>query len=75
MCVCFQGAASYVVLQHDCSRRFFVEAAALVCVTVYGLQENLVDDGSAISIRSLGLVVVDVVCLRDCLMLHYVKVF
>ena len=27
-------------------RGFFVEAAALVCVTADGLQENLVDDGS-----------------------------
>ena len=62
MRVRFQSGASYGVLQHGCSRRFFVEAAALLRFTVYGFQENLVDDGScAVRVRSLGLVVVDVV--------------
>lgn len=74
MCVHFQGCTSYRVLQHGIGRRFFVEAAAVVRITVYGLQENLVDDRSCgLSVWDLGLVVVYVIRLWDSMLLHHVE--
>lgn len=74
MRVHLQGCTSYGVLQHGGDRRVFVEAAAFVCVTVYGLQENLVDDGSCgLRVWGLGFVVVYVVRLWDCMLLQHVE--
>lgn len=51
-----------------------MEAAVFVRLTVYGLQENLVDDGSCgLSVRVLDLVCVYVVCLRDSMLLQHVE--
>lgn len=49
-----------------------MEAAAFICITVNGFQENLVDDGSD-GLRVCALVVVYVVRLRDSLLLQHVK--
>lgn len=71
MCVHFQSRASSRVLQHRGGRRVFVEAAALLQVTVYWLQENLVDYWPCdVQFCSFGLVVVYVVRLWDGLLLQ-----
>lgn len=72
MSVHFQGCTG--LFQHGGGRRFFMEAAVFVGVTVYGLQENLVDDGSCgLSVRVLDLVGVYMVCLRDSTLLQRVE--
>lgn len=72
MSVHFQGCTG--LFQHGGGRRFFMEAEVFVRVTVYGLQENLVDDGSCgLSVRVLDLVGVYVVCLRDSMLLQHVE--
>lgn len=74
MRVHFQGCTPHGVLQHGGGRRVFVEAAGFVCVTVYGLQENLVHDGSCgLRVQGLGLVVVHVVRLRDSMLRQHVQ--
>lgn len=46
-----------------------MKAATLLCVTVYGLQENLMNHLSCcLRIESLGLVVAYMVCLWDSLL-------
>lgn len=72
MCVHFQARASYGVIQHCCDGIIFVETAVLLCVPVYGLQENLVSHWSCdLRVWSLGLhlVLVDVVRLWNSLLL------
>lgn len=69
MSVHFQSCTG--LFQHSGGRRFFEVAAVFICFSVYGLQENLMDDGScAVRVRVVDLVGVDVVCLRDNMLLQ-----
>lgn len=74
MCVHFQARASYRVIQHRGGWRIFVETATLLWVTLYGLQENLVNYWSFdVRVYNLGLrlVVVYVVRLWNGLLLQH----
>lgn len=60
----FKKCASHGLLQHDGARRVLVKAAEFLWVSMYGLQENLVDNWfCSLRVWSLDLVVVYVVCL------------
>lgn len=57
--------------QHGGGRRFFVVAAVFFWVSVYGLQENLMNDWScAVRVQVLDLVGVGLVCLLDSMLLQ-----